>query len=154
MVKPLTQPWTHLRLQRGSQLILAEPLPSITDFTGGSDTGEDCSFSDGTASPEWIFFFYCKFETYVSVISNRNSCCKSDSSNFCCMILVFVKCNCPCTKCSFLIMNSFKITINDKGNLPCCVTHAHTHTHTNYLGNIYKIFCSNTIYIYHVLSGS
>lgn len=55
-----------------------------------------------------FFFFFCKFETYVNVISNHNSCCKSDSSNFCCMILFFVKCNCPCTKCSYLIMNCFK----------------------------------------------
>lgn len=56
----------------------------------------------------FFFFFFCKFETYVNVISNHNSCCKSDSSNFCCMILFFVKCNCPCTKCSYLIMNCFK----------------------------------------------
>lgn len=61
-----------------------------------------------------FFFFNCKFETYVNVISNRNSCCKSDSSNFCCMILGFVKCNCPCTKCSYLIMNCFNLTVNGK----------------------------------------
>lgn len=66
------------------------------------------NFSSTTASPELIFFFFCKFETYVNVILNHNSCCKSDSSNFCCMILFFVKCNCPCTKCSYLIMNCFK----------------------------------------------
>lgn len=42
------------------------------------------------------------------MISNHNSCCKSDSSNFCCMILFFAKCNCPCTKYSYLIMNCFK----------------------------------------------
>lgn len=56
----------------------------------------------------WFFFFFCKFATYVNVILNHNSCCKSDSSNFCCMILFFVKYNCPCTKCSYLIMNCFK----------------------------------------------
>lgn len=71
------------------------------------------SFSRTTASPGLVFLFFCflffcKFETYVNVISNHNSCCKSDSSNFCCMILFFVKCNCPCTKCSYLIMNCFK----------------------------------------------
>lgn len=67
--------------------------------------------SSTTASPELVFFvclFFCKFETYINVISNHNSCCKSDSSNFCCMILFFVKCNCPCTKYSYLIMNCFK----------------------------------------------
>lgn len=29
----------------------------------------------------------------------------------------FVKCNCPCTKCSYLIMNCFKITIKDTRNV-------------------------------------
>lgn len=65
----------------------------------------------------WFLFSFCKFETYINMISNHNSCCKSDSSNFCCMIFFFVKCTCPCTKCSYLIMNCFKITITDTRNV-------------------------------------
>lgn len=83
-------------------------LPRGTQDTGESGSHRRTRQYNSQPRTELFFFFFCKFETYVNVISNHNSCCKSDSSNFCCMILFFVKCNCPCTKCSYLIMNCFK----------------------------------------------
>lgn len=68
--------------------------PSSTLRKKGYDVAEGLHQRAGAVeqlAQNGFFFFNCKFETYVNVISNRNSCCKSDSSNFCCMILVFCK---------------------------------------------------------------